>query len=70
MHQTTKGWFKLMSEKYFLLTTTHIVKAPNMTQAKMTIEREEDSLGETLKESLDINEVSVAEASKYIGIKT
>lgn len=56
-----------MSEKYYLLTTKHIVKAPNMGQAKLGIEGDEDFVGEVLKETTDVNEVSVAEASKYIG---
>lgn len=56
-----------MSEKYYLLTTKHVVKAPNMTQAKLGINNDEDFLGEVLQETTDVNEVSVAEASKYIG---
>ena len=56
-----------MSEKYFLLTTKHIVKAPNMTQAKFAVEGEDDFLGEILKESTETNEVSNSEAAKYIG---
>jgi len=56
-----------MSEKYFLLTTKHIVKAPNMTQAKLAIEGESDFIGEVLKQNLDVNEVSNSEANKYVG---
>jgi len=56
-----------MSEKYFLLTTKHIVKAPNMTQAKLAIEGESDFIGEVLKQNLDVNEVSDSEANKYVG---
>lgn len=57
-----------MSEKYFLLTTKHIVKAPNMTQAKLAIEGESDFVGEVLKQNVDVNEVSNAEAIKYVGL--
>ena len=56
-----------MSEKYFLLTSKHIVKAPNMTQAKLAIEGESDFVGEVLKQNVDINEVSDSEADKYVG---
>jgi hypothetical protein len=57
-----------MSEKYFLLTTKHIVKAPNMTQAKLAVEGESDFVGEVLKQNVDVNEVSNAEAIKYVGL--
>jgi hypothetical protein len=57
-----------MSEKYFLLTTKHIVKAPNMTQAKLAVEGESDFIGEVLKQNVDVNEVSNAEAIKYVGL--
>jgi len=56
-----------MSEKYFLLTSKHIVKAPNMTQAKLAIEGESDFIGEVLKQNVDVNEVSDSEAFKYVG---
>jgi hypothetical protein len=56
-----------MSEKYYLVTTSHIVKAPNMTQAKLGVEGETEFIGEVLKSKADLNEVSQAEASKYIG---
>lgn len=56
-----------MSEKYYLLTTKHIVKAPNMAQARLGINGDDDFSGEVLSEKVDANEVSVAEASKYIG---
>ena len=56
-----------MSEKYFLLTSKHIVKAPNMTQAKLAIEGESDFVGEVLKQNVDVNEVSDSEADKYVG---
>lgn len=56
-----------MSEKYYLVTTSHIVKAPNMTQAKLAIEGDNDFVGEVLKSQADLNEVNAAEAAKYIG---
>lgn len=56
-----------MSEKYYLLTTKHIVKAPNMAQAKLAVEGEEDFMGEVLKEDVEVNEVSTSDARKYIG---
>lgn len=57
-----------MNEKYYLLTTKHIVKATNMSQAKLGIDGDEDFLGEILKETTDTNEVSATEASKYVGL--
>ena len=57
-----------MTEKYYLVKTSHIVKAPNMTQAKLAIEGEDDFIGEVLKNQSDANEISQREASKYIDI--
>lgn len=59
-----------MTEKYYLVTSNHIVKAPNMTHAKMAIEGDEDFSGEVLKEKLDLNEVSQREAAKYVGLSS
>lgn len=57
-----------MSEKYYLVTSNHIVKAPNMTQAKLAIEGESDFIGEVLKNQFEANEITSKEASKYIGL--
>jgi len=55
-----------MSEKYYLLTKKYIVKARNMTQAKLGIDGEEDFFGEILQENEELNEVSSTEAGKFI----
>lgn len=57
-----------MSEKYFLLTTKHIVKAPNMTQAKLAVDGDNDFVGEVLQENVEANEVSTSDALKYVGL--
>lgn len=57
-----------MTEKYYLVTSSHIVKAPNMTQAKMAVDGDDDFSGEVLKQKLDLNEVSQREAAKYVGL--
>jgi hypothetical protein len=57
-----------MKEKYYLLTTKHIVKAPNMTQAKLGVGGEEDFIGEVLKHETESNEVTADEANRYINL--
>jgi hypothetical protein len=59
-----------MSEKYFLITTNHIIKAPNMTQAKLAVEGEMDFLGEVLKNDSHSKEIQAAEAFKFAGYNT
>ncbi len=39
-----------------------------MTQAKLAVEGESDFIGEVLKQNVDVNEVSNAEAIKYVGL--
>jgi hypothetical protein len=56
-----------MSEKYFLITTNHIVKAPNMTQAKLAIEGELDFSGEILKNDSNTKEIAASEAFQFAG---
>jgi hypothetical protein len=59
-----------MSEKYFLIKTNHIVKAPNMTQAKLAIEGELDFSGEILKNESNTSEIAAAEAFQFAGYNT
>lgn len=59
-----------MSEKYFLIKTNHIVKAPNMTQAKMAIEGELDFSGEILKNESNASEIAASEAFHFAGYNT
>lgn len=59
-----------MSEKYYLVTTSHIVKAPNMTQARLATQGDADFVGEVLKSQADLNEINAAEAAKFVSFKS
>jgi hypothetical protein len=59
-----------MAEKYYLVTTSHIVKAPNMTQAKLATEGDTDYIGEVLKSEEDLSEISSSEAAKFVSFKS
>ena len=59
-----------MAEKYYLVTASHIVKAPNMAQARLATEDNADFLGEVLKSQSDLSEINQAEAAKFISFKS
>lgn len=54
-----------MSDKLFLVTKTHIVKAKNMRQARGLVEGDEDVTGSVMADNLFAKEVSEDQASMY-----
>ena len=58
------------TEKYFIVTTNHIVKAPNKTHAKWAIEGEVDFSGQVLKNDFELKEISEVEAYKFSGFSS
>ena len=54
-----------MSDKLFLVTKTHIVKAKNMKHARSIIEGDEDIPGDLLVDNIFAKEVDEEQASHY-----
>ena len=54
-----------MSDKLFLVTKTHIVKAKNMKHARGLVEGDEDIPGSVMADNLFAKEVSEDQASMY-----
>lgn len=54
-----------MSDKTFLITKNHIVKAKNMRHARGVVERDEDFPGSILLDDYDIQQVDESEVSQH-----
>ena len=59
-----------MSEKYFIVTKNHIVKAKNKTQAKALVDGDDDFLGSVMADDLNIKEVSYSDAVSHFGVSS
>jgi hypothetical protein len=57
-----------MTEKYFLVTQSHIVKAKNQTQAKALVEGDNNFLGAVMADSVDVKQVSYKDAVSNFGV--
>jgi hypothetical protein len=57
-----------MTDKYFIVTKNHIVKAKNKTQAKALIDGSDDFLGAVMSDHSNIKEVSYNEAVNNFGV--